>query len=95
MVATIPAQAFVTIWQGSRDLAEVAERTGYSMRYASQRASRLRRTAAPGLKRFSASAPGAIDIPDPEAARAALFLADAAEADTDRAVVDNDDGADW
>lgn len=99
MTGKITAQDFVTIWQGSATLAEVCERTGYSASYASQRASRLRRKTAPGLKRFATGPTTALEVPDPEVARATLALEDhdAAEAsgDDDNPHGADDDGADW
>lgn len=75
MGITVSSQDFVRIWQGSDSLAEVCQRTGYSPQYASQRASRLRRAAAPGLKQFSRS-PGSIEVPPPNVAKAELMLAE-------------------
>lgn len=70
----ISMQQFVDIWQGSADLSEVCERTGYTRVYASQRASRLRRNL-PALKRFVRGS-ATVEVMTPEAAKALLALKD-------------------
>lgn len=87
----LTAGEFVRIWQGSKTLAEVCERTGYSASYASQRASRIRRSH-PGLKKFARGPAATLEIPDPEIARAELALADADAASPDAVAVRDDDG---
>jgi len=89
----LTAAEFVRIWQGSKTLAEVCERTGYTAGYASQRASRIRKTN-PALKRFARGPATTLEIPDPEVARAELALADADAASPAALEARDDEGED-
>jgi hypothetical protein len=64
---------FLTIWQGSASLAEVAKRCGQSKATVSARAARLRK-AYPAIKLYRSKAK--LEVPDPEAAAAKLEVAD-------------------
>jgi len=94
-------QDFVTIWQGSPTLAEVIRRTGYSSKYCSQKATRLRK-AGIALKRFARGMRAeAITCHAPETARGLLALEDmdaeeeAAQKNDEKPTFSDDDGADW